>query len=64
MNFKVTVMITLAVLVLIVFTQNNQIVTYHFLFWKVSLSQLVLLPLTTFAGFVIGFLVGKLTGKK
>jgi hypothetical protein len=49
---------------IILFLQNNQVVTYRFLFWEVGVSQLVLLPLTTLIGFIIGLIVGKLTGSR
>ncbi len=54
--------LTLIVLLMILFLQNNQVVTYRFLFWEVGVSQLILLPLTTLIGFVIGLIMGNLTG--
>lgn len=64
MKFKWIIILILCLLMVILFLQNNQMVTYHFLFWKVGVSQLVLLPLTTLIGFLIGLIVGKLTGTR
>jgi uncharacterized integral membrane protein len=61
MKFKWITALVIIVLMSILFLQNAQVVTYRFLFWEMSISQLVLLPLTTLIGFVIGFIVGKLT---
>lgn len=54
------IFIALIFILAIFILQNNQIVTYHFFFWQISISQLVLLPLTALIGFVIGFATGKL----
>lgn len=63
MEFKVTPkMIGLAllgILVLVVLVQNTQVVSFHFLFWKASMSAVFLFPLVLFVGFLIGFFVGK-----
>ena len=44
-------------LVLIVLFQNVQKVTITFLFWQVSVSQIILLPLVLALGVGLGFLV-------
>lgn len=46
-------------LVLIVLFQNVQTVTIRFLFWQVSLSQIILLPLMLALGFMGGIVAGK-----
>ena len=48
--------VALAVLLVI---QNAYVVNISILFWKVSVSQIVLLPLLILLGFVIGYFVGK-----
>lgn len=49
----------MGVLFLIVFIQNTQVVSLRFLFWKLSMSRILLLPLVMLIGFIIGFFVGK-----
>ncbi len=53
------VLITLGVLMLIVLLQNTQVVSVRFLFWELSMSRIILLPIIMIIGFVIGFFVGK-----
>lgn len=60
MKIKTGIGLAVALILLIILLQNNQIVTYRILFWQLSISQLVLLPLTTLTGFLLGLLVGKL----
>lgn len=54
--------ITAAVaLCLIVLFQNTDVVSFRFLFWTVSMSRIIFLPLLVFIGFLIGFIMGKNT---
>lgn len=53
------VLIALGVLMLIVLLQNTQVVSVRFLFWELSMSRIILLPIIMIIGFVIGFFVGK-----
>lgn len=46
-------------LFLIVLLQNTQVVSVQFLFWKISMSRIILLPLVLLAGFIVGFFIGK-----
>lgn len=64
MKPKVVVVLILMALFLIVLIQNTQIVTYHLYFWYVSISQIILVPLVALFGFVVGFIVAKLTGRR
>ena len=64
MKPKVIVVLILIALFLIVLIQNTQIVTYRLYFWKISISQIILVPLVALFGFVVGFIVAKLTGKR
>ena len=59
---KVWVPAILAVLFLIILLQNTDVVTLRVLFWDVSMSQVILIPLVLTIGFVLGFVVAKLTG--
>ncbi len=64
MKLKVVVLLILMALFLIVLIQNNQIVIYRLYFWKVSISQIILVPLVALFGFVVGFIVAKLNGRR
>ena len=53
------VLITLFVIILI---QNTQVVTLRLFFWKVGMSQIILIPFTMLIGFVVGYIVARVTG--
>lgn len=46
-------------LLFILLLQNTQVVSVQFLFWKWSMSRIILLPLILLIGFGVGFFVGK-----
>jgi uncharacterized integral membrane protein len=48
--------VVLLVLCFILIIQNTQVVTIRLFFWKLSMSQIILMPLALLAGFVIGVL--------
>ena len=47
----------LAAAAIVVIVQNAEAVTVKFLFWQVSMSQALLIPLVLLAGFLIGYIV-------
>lgn len=49
---------------LIILLQNTQVVTVRLFFWKVSMSQIILISLTLLIGFVIGFIVTTIFSKR
>jgi uncharacterized integral membrane protein len=57
---KTWVLVALVVLVAVVVVQNAAVVTVRFLFWQVSLSQVVVLLATFAAGVAAGFGAAKL----
>jgi len=59
MNFKLISIGVLVGLVLIILIQNTQVVSFQVLFWKLSMSRIILFPLVLLVGFIIGFFVGK-----
>ena len=63
MKRKLITAAVIVILILIFLLQNNQVVTLRLYFWEISMSQIILIPLTMMAGFVLGFIVAKLTGK-
>jgi uncharacterized integral membrane protein len=56
------VILVLVALFVIILVQNTQVVTLRLLFWKLGMSQIILVPLTMLIGFIIGYLVAKVTG--
>ena len=59
MKPKTIAMLVLGGLLLIILLQNTQVVSVRFLFWKLSMSRIILLPLILLIGFIIGFFVGR-----
>ena len=59
MKPKMIAMLVSGGLFLIVLLQNTQVVSLRFLFWQLSMSQIILLPLVILIGFVIGIFVGR-----
>lgn len=58
MKTKIILVAVVFVLLAVLLAQNTGIVTYRLLFWTVSLSQVVIVPLVALAGFVLGFVIG------
>ena len=51
------------ILLLIIVLQNTQVVSLQFLFWQLSMSRIIFLPLVILIGFIIGFFVGRTSRK-
>ena len=64
MKSKLILIGVLVVLIAIVFLQNPGEVVYRVYFWRISLSQMILLPLTLLAGFFLGFSVASLRRRR
>lgn len=62
MKAKVIVVLVLIGLFLVILIQNTQVVTLRLLFWKVGMSQIILIPLTMLIGYILGYIVAKVTG--
>ena len=61
---KTIISFVIIVLLLIIFFQNTQVVSFRIFFWKISMSQVILIPLTMIIGLVLGYVIGKLTGNR
>ena len=61
MKPKTIVILVLVALFAIILIQNTQVVTLRLLFWKIGMSQIILVPLTMLIGFILGYLVAKVT---
>jgi uncharacterized integral membrane protein len=64
MKAKVIVGIALVVLLAVLLVQNTAVVTYRLLFWTVSLSQIVLVPLIAILGFGVGYIAGSIRRRR
>jgi uncharacterized integral membrane protein len=64
MRPKLIVVLVLIALFLVILIQNIQPVTLRLFFWKVGMSQIILIPITMAIGFVVGFIVAKVAGNK
>ncbi len=60
MKPKVIAALVLVALLVLVVAQNASVVTYRFLFWTMSISQVILFPLAALLGFLLGYIVGSL----
>lgn len=61
---KVIAIIIIAVLALIILLQNMATVTFSLFFWKVEVSQLLLVLIMLIIGYALGFLTAKLAKPK
>jgi uncharacterized integral membrane protein len=61
---KTIVAVVIIALLLIIFFQNTQVVSFRIFFWKISMSQIILIPLTMIIGLAFGYVIGKLTGNR
>ena len=59
MKAKTIILIILAGLGVVILVQNSQVVTIRLFFWKIAMSQVILVPFVLIIGFVAGFLVTK-----
>jgi uncharacterized integral membrane protein len=64
MKPKTIVAIVLFVLFIIILLQNTQVVTLRLYFWKIGMSQIILIPLTMLIGAVVGYIVARVTGNR
>ncbi len=63
MKTKILVVAVLLALIIILLVQNTQEVIFRFYFWKVSMSQVILVPLAVLVGFLFGYFLAK-TGRE
>ena len=64
MTARFIILLIAIVLALIILVQNTHVVEFSLLFWSVNMSMVVLVLLTLLIGFVLGFIVAKLVGRK
>lgn len=59
MKTKTIIILILVFLFVIIVLQNTQVVPIRLLFWKISMSRIILIPFFTLIGVLIGLLVPK-----
>jgi len=64
MKFKTIVALILIALFLILLIQNIQVVTLRFLFWEISMSRIIFIPLILIIGFILGYIFAKTKKQK
>ena len=64
MKTKNIVILVLLILFFIILVQNTSVVTLRLFFWQIGASQIILIPIIMAIGFIIGYLVAKVTGKQ
>lgn len=64
MKAKTIIILIIAALFLIILLQNTQVVTLRLYFWQLTMSRIILLVVTLLIGFVVGFIVAKVTGSR
>ena len=61
MKPKVIIILVLVGLFLIILAQNTEVVTLRLFFWEIAMSRIIFIPLIMVLGFVVGYVVAKLT---
>ena len=64
MKAKNIVILILIILFFIILVQNTNVVTLRLFFWQIGASQIILIPIIMVIGFIIGYLVARVTGKQ
>lgn len=64
MKTKILIVSVLLVLIIILLVQNTQEVIFRIYFWKISMSQMVLVPLAVLVGFLFGYFIARMGNKK
>jgi uncharacterized integral membrane protein len=65
MKTKILIVAVLLILLIIILFQNTQEVVFRIYFWKISMSQVILVPLAVLIGVFFGYFLAKTrNGKK
>ncbi|MBU0468498.1 MAG: LapA family protein [Candidatus Omnitrophica bacterium] len=59
MKPKYIILLSVGIIFAVVLIQNTQVVSLQILFWKISMSRIIFLPLIMLIGFMVGFFVGR-----
>ena len=64
MKTKILIVAVLLALIIILLVQNTQEVVFRAFFWKISMSQVILVPLAVLVGFLFGYFVARMGREK
>jgi len=64
MKAKILIVAVLLALLAILLVQNTQEVIFRVYFWKISMSQVILVPLAVLVGFFFGYFAAKMGREK
>lgn len=59
MKTKILIVLALLILLVIILLQNTQEVVFRIFFWKIAMSQVILVPLAVVIGFLFGYFIAK-----
>lgn len=57
MKPKTVVIFIIIVLFLVILLQNVRVITLYILFWEISMSQIIFLPIIFIVGVLVGYLL-------
>ena len=63
MKPKLIIGIVAIILFVIFLIQNTQVVTLRLYFWKLSMSQIILISITMLIGIAVGYIIATMRGK-
>jgi len=64
MKPKLIALVVILIFALVILLQNTHVTTLRLLFWKVQMSQVVLVLIVLAIGVAVGFVAAKLTGRR
>jgi len=64
MKTKTIIILVLVALFLIILFQNTEVMEMRLFFWTISMSRIILFPLTLLVGIIIGFVLGRYMKKE
>jgi len=63
MKPKTIIILLLIVLAIVIVIQNSEMITLKLFFWKIMMSRIIFMVGLLAVGFILGFLVAKMTQK-
>lgn len=64
MKPKIALILSVTLIALVVLLQNTQVVAVRVLFWRVAMSQILLILLVLLVGFALGFGASRVYGRR
>jgi uncharacterized integral membrane protein len=64
MNAKIILLIVILSIFLILTLQNAEVAVFNIFFWQVEMSRIVFMYLAGLFGFILGFIIAKISRKK